>query len=40
MGLTKLGSVCLGGFDKSFSFKELTHFDIERDGEWERWSYK
>ena len=40
MGLTKLGSVCLGGFNKPFTFKDLTHFDIERDGDWERWSYK
>ncbi len=40
MGMTRLGSVCLGGFAKSFTFKDLTHFDIERNGEWKRWSYK
>ena len=40
MGLTKYGSVSLGGFDKSFSFKDLTSFDIERNGEWVRWSCK
>lgn len=40
MGLTKLGSVCLGGFGKSFSLKDLTLFDIERNGEWKRWSSK
>ena len=40
MGLTKLGSVCLGGFNKTFTFKDLTHFDIERNGDWKRWSYK
>ena len=40
MGLTRLGSVCLGGFEKSFTFKDLTYFDIERDGKWTRWSSK
>lgn len=40
MGLTKLGSVSLGGFRKEFSFKDLTRFDIERNGEWQRWSCK
>ena len=40
MGMTRLGSVSLGGFDKAFTFKDLTRFDIEQNGEWKRWSSK